>query len=281
MRGGTVLRPSEKTACRHLQLGGGIDLLQADYYQQHFSRHTHDGYAFGIITRGELDFSYRHQDWQAQPGDINLVVPGEAHDGRAKDAAGWSYRMIYLPAGCLKDVAGQLDGRDQLPWFRPGSIADSQLAAPLMSLYGCLSAPAADILQQESQLTAWLAAFIHSYGDQPGPVLPAGHEALAIARAAAYLEAHFDQPVSLRALAAVVHFSPWYLLRSFEKTMGLPPHLYQQLLRVRRAKAWLQAGIMPAEVAARAGFADQSHFTRQFRQLTGLTPRRWQKMMET
>jgi AraC family transcriptional regulator len=54
----------------------------------------------------------------------------------------------------------------------------------------------------------------------------------------------------------------------------LPPHQYVIMRRVERARQILQAGtnLSLAEVAARAGFSDQSHFCHHFKRLVGVTP---------
>ena len=55
---------------------------------------------------------------------------------------------------------------------------------------------------------------------------------------------------------------------------GLPPHQYVIARRVERAKQLLRAGtdLALAEVAACAGFSDQSQFCQHFKRLTGVTP---------
>ena len=270
----------EKIVHQHIALSCDIDLLQAAYYQQHFSRHTHAGYAFGIITSGQLDFSYRHKNWHALPGDINLVVPGEAHDGNAKDAQGWSYRMLYLPAGLLRNALCQRTGKDTLPCFMPGCISQSPLAAHLAELSLCLCNPALEPLQKESALLAWLIAFIEQYSDQVLPAYHLGQEPLAISYATDYLHNHYNSRISLHTLAEITNLSPYHLLRTFEKFVGLPPHLYQQQLRIEKARQFLTAGYPPAQVAVSTGFTDQSHFTRQFKKIMGLTPACYQKTMK-
>jgi AraC-like DNA-binding protein len=61
-------------------------------------------------------------------------------------------------------------------------------------------------------------------------------------------------------------------LRAFKKRYGLPPHAYQLCLRISHARRLLLGGASAAEVAARCGFADQSHFTRHFKRFNGVTP---------
>jgi AraC family transcriptional regulator len=89
-----------------------------------------------------------------------------------------------------------------------------------------------------------------------------------------YVEEHLDAGPSLEQLAAVARLSAYHFARQFRKATGLPPHQYVILRRVERARQLLQAGtdLSLAEVAAHAGFSDQSQFSRHFKRLVGVTP---------
>src|SRR5262245_29272755 len=89
-----------------------------------------------------------------------------------------------------------------------------------------------------------------------------------------YIEEHLDAGPSLEQLAAVARLSPYHFARQFKAASGLPPHQYVILRRVERAKQLLQAGtgLSLADVAAHAGFSDQSQFSRHFKRLVGVTP---------
>ena len=52
----------------------------------------------------------------------------------------------------------------------------------------------------------------------------------------------------------------------------MPPHLYLTQVRIERAKTLLTEGLPPAHVAAETGFVDQSHFTKRFKRIVGVTP---------
>ena len=93
-----------------------------------------------------------------------------------------------------------------------------------------------------------------------------------IARARDHLRRKFDGTVTLDELADVARLSRYHLLRSFSALVGLTPHAYQTRLRIERAMSLLRSGLPASTVAGLAGFADQSHLTRQFRQLLRLTP---------
>ena len=78
--------------------------------------------------------------------------------------------------------------------------------------------------------------------------------------------------VTLDELARVGQMGKFALIRAFQRCHGMTPHRYVIEVRVRCAKALLARG-EPASVAAvRAGFVDQAHLTRRFREIVGLTP---------
>jgi AraC family transcriptional regulator len=89
-----------------------------------------------------------------------------------------------------------------------------------------------------------------------------------------YIEEHLDAGPTLEQMAAVARLSVYHFARQFKVATGLPPHQYVILRRVERAKQLLQAGTdLPlAEVAACAGFSDQSQFSHHFKRLVGVTP---------
>jgi AraC family transcriptional regulator len=89
-----------------------------------------------------------------------------------------------------------------------------------------------------------------------------------------YIEEHLAASPTLEEMAAVARLSPYHFARQFKSAMGLPPHQFVIARRVERAKLLLQGGDLPlAEVAAHAGFSDQSVFCHHFKRLVGVTPR--------
>jgi AraC-like DNA-binding protein len=61
-------------------------------------------------------------------------------------------------------------------------------------------------------------------------------------------------------------------IRSFRRSVGMTPHAYRLASRLNHARELLAAGDAPAQAAAEAGFADQSHLGRHFRLTFGVTP---------
>ncbi len=89
-----------------------------------------------------------------------------------------------------------------------------------------------------------------------------------------YINDSLDQDVSLSDLATLVQMSPFHFARLFKESTGLPPHQFVIRCRVERAKELLlHSPLGIADIAAEVGFANQSHLTRHFKRIVGLTPR--------
>lgn len=95
----------------------------------------------------------------------------------------------------------------------------------------------------------------------------------AVCAAVDFIDSHYAQEISLADMAQAAHVSPFHLSRLFKKAMGMTPHQYLTRTRVESARTLLASGSRSlAEVAGAVGFADQSHLTRHFRRVLGVTP---------
>jgi AraC-like DNA-binding protein len=93
-------------------------------------------------------------------------------------------------------------------------------------------------------------------------------------RVLAHIEEHLGEHVAVRQLAAVACMSVFHFARMFKGSVGMPPHAYMTQRRIERAKEMLaRTELALVEVAARAGFQTQAHFTVVFHRHVGLPPR--------
>jgi AraC family transcriptional regulator len=97
-----------------------------------------------------------------------------------------------------------------------------------------------------------------------------GREALK--RVRDHVLANLDGPIDVGTLAGIAHLSPFHFTRMFARSVGMTPHRYVVHLRLQRAIELLREGKLGlAEIAARTGFADQSHLSRWVRRVHGVT----------
>jgi AraC-like DNA-binding protein len=86
------------------------------------------------------------------------------------------------------------------------------------------------------------------------------------------MDAAYGENMTLKSLAGLVNLSPFYLTRLFRADIGISPHKYLNQLRINKARSMLQEGHSLVDVAYSTGFSDQSHFTRHFKRIVGVTP---------
>jgi AraC family transcriptional regulator len=87
-----------------------------------------------------------------------------------------------------------------------------------------------------------------------------------------------DGTLTVGDLAQECRISHRHFCRAFRQSMGTAPHLFMQNARIEQAKALLaETDTRLGEVGLACGFADQSHFTRVFAQLAGMTPGAWRR----
>ncbi|MBD2104965.1 AraC family transcriptional regulator [Leptolyngbya sp. FACHB-261] len=94
----------------------------------------------------------------------------------------------------------------------------------------------------------------------------------------AYIQEHLNQDLSLEEIAAEVNLSAYHFARLFKRSTGSAPHQYQIHCRVERAKELLQQGEMAiTDIATQVGFYDQSHLSRHFKRIVGVSPKAMQQ----
>ena len=279
----TLQAPREQTKLWRLSTSyGDVELMRATYVTQVFSRHSHERFAIGVIENGALGFYYRGENVVAPTGSVNLANPGEPHDGHAATEVGWIYRMFYLDLSLLQQAASEVAGRPRdLPFFQTGVIHDDYLASLIRRLHIALEAELnASALEQESRVLEMLSQLVVRHADDHPVPRAMPREDRAVARAREYLEAHYAENVSLDQLAHIANLSPFHLAHVFRDQMGLAPHTYLTQMRVRQAQTLLGQGWPIAQVACEVGFADQSHLTRRFKRVVGMTPGQYRKIVQ-
>jgi AraC family transcriptional regulator len=89
-----------------------------------------------------------------------------------------------------------------------------------------------------------------------------------------YINDHLNQDIKLSDLAAVLDMSQFHFSHLFKHSIGTSPYQYLLQQRVERAKQLLkQTNQSIMEIAFMCGFNSHSHLSKQFRQLTGMTPK--------
>jgi AraC-like DNA-binding protein len=93
------------------------------------------------------------------------------------------------------------------------------------------------------------------------------------------LEASLPEVIHMADLEHLTGFDRWSVYRQFRAVYGVSPYRYLEMRRLDLARRHIACRCSLAEAAIEAGFSDQSHMTRQFKQAYGLSPGRWRSLI--
>ncbi|PRA49497.1 MULTISPECIES: AraC family transcriptional regulator [Pseudomonas] len=245
----------------------------ADGREVCYSRHSHEHFSIGAITAGRSTYLHEQSSFEVSAGTVVLMNPGDVHACNPIEDQPWSYRMLYVETPWLIDLQHQLGFAADLD-FRPFSSThstDIELFKGLNQLYEVLVDEQASTLHKYSTAVAF-------FSDVQIRLNPAEVEVevaepnFKLERAAEYIREHCTQALKLEDICAAAQLSASYLIRAFKLRYGMTPHAYLVNRRIQFARQQLRQGRLIAEVALEAGFADQAHFQRAFKQHLAATP---------
>ncbi|MEZ8143830.1 AraC family transcriptional regulator [Enterovibrio norvegicus FF-33] len=255
---------------------GGLELLQATYEKQAFSRHTHEGYTVGVIRHGAQRF-WRNGSYHVAPtSSIIMVNADQIHDGHSASEGGWAYEAMYPTNAQFQAVTKDLGLASDVPYFPFAVEQDPKLANQLLTLFALLRNNEDTLLTETftHHLLLTLTCRFNKHPQQPVDIAKIGPQ-LDVVRE--YLHQHVTDTVNLDTLSVLSGISPYHLVRQFKARFGLPPHAYQIQQRIRLAQSMLKNGLSLVDCAIASGFHDQSHLHRHFRRAIGVTPKQYQR----
>ncbi|MBV7570687.1 AraC family transcriptional regulator [Pseudomonas sp. PDM27] len=243
----------------------------ADGREVCYTRHAHEHFSIGAITAGRSTYLHEQSAFEVSAGTVVLMNPGDVHACNPIEDQPWSYLMLYVDTPWLTDLQHQLGFSDDAAFrrFSATHTRDANLFAGLAQLYEVLVDPQQDVLRKHSVAVE----FFTDVQLRLNPVdQPLREPNFKLERAADYIREHCTQTLSLEDICEAAQLSPSYLIRAFKQHYGMTPHAFLVNRRIQFARDQLRSGKLIADVALEAGFADQAHFQRAFKQHLAATP---------
>jgi AraC family transcriptional regulator len=224
-------------------------------------RHAHP--SLFLLLDGALQTYDRCGRWPLAAGMATILPPDEPHGGFVLSSA----RAINIELYSTHAAA-------MLPHLRGQAVCNIPVSSCLQSLHRELHArDEARQLAIEGLICQLLAQLLR----QPGRVLRAPPAWLA--RAQELLADTLDGPLQTARLCGLLGVEARELIGAFRTHVGCSPAAFRRSLQMDLARRRLAETDQPlAQIAASAGFYDQAHFSRRFRQIHGYTPRRYRQL---
>src|SRR5262245_3125959 len=252
----------------------GVELLHAWLTTEVYQRHRHDTYAIGVTDRGVQVFDYRGSSRVSTRGQVVVLYPDEAHDGRAGTGEGFGYRIVYLEPARLSEALRALrGGPGPLPFVSDAVSANPALARAVEDAFrGPL-----DSLSADSIVVDLAEALLGAERHDARPAV-SRLDVRAVERARQLLDVERTRTVHSSELESITGLTRYELARQFRTMLGTSPRRYLLMRRLALARDLMHAAHPLVDVAGEAGFADQAHFTRVFKSAFGLTPARYRAL---
>lgn len=255
-----------------------IEVYRFKGIMQKFPSHFHEYYVIGFIEEGQRSLVCKGEEYIINPGDLLLFNPYDTHSCEQIDGKTLDYRCINVTAEVMKKMVLEINGNECLPYFNQNVLYHSELVDTLRELHLKISQNESE-LKKEELFLCLLEELIQTYSDLT--ILPTATEhSQEVKTVCTYLEENYTKTITLNELSVLTGWSKYHLLRTFTKKMGISPNNYLETIRVNHAKKLLEQGIKPIEVTFLTGFSDQSHLTKFFKRLVGLTPKQYMRIFE-
>jgi AraC-like DNA-binding protein len=253
-----MVRPVEEPGVRLLEIGASDTAFQA--FQE-----TWD---VCLVAGGAADWRYRGREMTSAPGSVRLKEPGERfRTSRVHRPTGYVIVQIE-PAALSRYMRG-----DAPCHLQANQVEGSDASAIAHLVHRAHRSDTS--LERGSVLADLVDVALVPRLERARRDRPDLGTNRTLRRAYDYVAAHFSEEIPIAVLAGLAGMHEVSFVRAFRRTFGIPPHRLQTELRIRSAKRLLDLGASGAEVAARLGFHDQSHLTRHFKSIVGLTPGRY------
>jgi AraC-like DNA-binding protein len=259
--------------------------------QPEFPPHKHEFSEVVIVTNGSALHVTGRESWRLSAGDVFVIGGTRVHEYRELKNLGlinilFDHRKLQMQLGDLPSVPGYHALFTLEPVWRKKNQFNSRLRltpGELASVLGIVDQLETELKTRAPgfgfqatalfmQIVCYLARCYSNFKS------PDSRALLRSAEAIAHLESNFAEPLNLDHLAQIAHMSKRSFIRSFQAATGNSPIAYLIELRVRHACRLLrQSDQSVTEIAFQVGFNDSNYFARQFRNITGHTPRSYRR----
>lgn len=263
-------------------------------YPEHFfvKRHWHDYIELLLIREGDYLLEVNLESHILHKGDLCILNSGELHQITGLTADAVHDALLFHPR--ILEFSYQDEWQEQcIAPFLEQSLLIKNLLCPGDPGYTDLLSLAARLMAQAlGKDRGWYAQckllLLNLFGqlDRFGYFLPAretlsradSHKINRYKTLISYMEAHYQEHVTLDTLAKIISCNSQYLCRSFREIAGTSPIRYLILCRIEHACTLLTQTAQPVtEIALDCGFDNISYFIRQFRKVEGETPGEYRK----
>lgn len=252
---------------------GGCGNLISDGGFLHPRRNMGD-FVFIKVLEGTLCITQGETDWEAGPDSFVLLRPFTLHFGSRQSNGRLSYYWVHfrLPDCAFSESVPQNLPPDRYVLPEYGKLSGN---GRVQLLFGQLL----DIAKRQDYACIWRQRYalagllLETAAEYMGQMTPSPELPPRFCEMLEWIRSHYDQDLTVQALAEQFHYHPTYLAGLFRKYTGQPVLAFLNRTRIEVAQRLLTESGQPVYLTALSvGFRDEKYFMRQFKKYVGMTP---------
>lgn len=250
--------------------GLNVSAVKGEGVLHRFPRHTHEGYCIGLVRKGSRTLIRSGKSTVIPENGMFVINPGEGHEC-VNGGVPHSYSVLCADKSIMNGFFLLPKAAPKaMPVFEQAPLFDEVLRKKFIRLFSIIEGKS-PVLALDESLLAVLSHLVVNHGHfapDPGPQ----NHGDAVNRARRFIRENCSDDITLIQIADFSNLSPYHFHRIFLEKTGVSPHEYLIQQRIVKARDLLSGKDSLSLVALETGFADQSHFSRIFKRMTGITP---------
>ncbi|WP_282041001.1 AraC family transcriptional regulator [Winogradskyella flava] len=236
----------------------GVELLKAKSHTLDFPFHTHDTFNIALVLDTTFNVKLNGKFLKAPKGTLSITNPDEVHATPCDHDLGNSFFTYYISPEAIKGF-----NNGESVFFEDKTIYDQNIFNELYFL--SLNFDKNNI-NFENRLTLALKSLVSNYA----LIKPITFNTSKLFQCFIN-ETNFDS-FSLDKTAIQFGINKFKFIRIFKQETGLTPNNFVLLKKIEQSKNMLKNGKPIFNIAIDCGFYDTSHFYKNFKRFTGVTP---------
>jgi len=248
-------------------INGDFEIKKCNNSIHSSKAHFHNEISVGLVEKGCSKTEVCGKTYEITANTFLIIPSSMTHKCSPYNYRQWNFRMLYINKNWINTVFNCDNFEVEFSYMK----IDEEMVKSMVRLFVDFENGIINI-ENESKLLSYISLLIDIENKDYSKNMIMKFDSNKINLIRKYLDQNYLDNIMLSDLEKISGISKYCLIRKFEKDYGLPPHKYITNLRINHAKELLKSGSDFADIALESGFYDQSHFTKYFKEYTGVTP---------
>lgn len=247
---------------------GSIEIKNCSNSVHSSKAHFHNEVSIALVESGVSRVEIGNDVYEIKGNTFLIIPPRVVHKCNPYDYSDWNFRMLYISPSWFESAFNIKGEQIKFSYMKLNRTTSLKIIVLLNNIENNII----DI-ENESKLLTPVSLLLDA--ENPNKEISKITYQSKLDKTKEFLDTNYLSNITLDDLVEVSGISKYYLIRQFENSYGLSPHKYITNLRVNHSKELLKASEDFAAIAIESGFYDQSHFTKYFKEYTGVTPKKY------